>query len=94
MAESWTCIECEALFSDEDGDLDSRTCQKCLDSFESERLGSLKFFLKQKGGDPRNHAWHEVTETMFDLGGVGDEFFKKILSAKYSEETITKLLKG
>tara|TARA_R100001244_G_scaffold129174_1_gene100410 strand:- start:402 stop:704 length:303 start_codon:yes stop_codon:yes gene_type:complete len=100
MAEGFSCIECENLFDESDGDLDARTCQKCLDSFEDFtpshrlRLKSLRFFLKEKGGDPRNHAWHEVSETMFDLGGVDGEFFKKILSGKYSEETIAKLLKG
>ena len=57
-----------------------------------DRLESLRFFLKQRGGDPRNHDWHEVSETMFDIG-TDDEFFKKILSAKYSDETISKLLK-
>jgi hypothetical protein len=59
----------------------------------TDRLELLRFYLKQKGGDPRNHAWHEVSETMFDIG-TKDEFFKKILSAKYSDETIAKLLKG
>ena len=91
MAEGFSCIECENLFDESDGDLDSRTCQKCLDSFEDStprgdsawlrhrlRLRSLRFFLKQKGGDPRNHAWHEVSETMFDLGlAVGFDEYKR-----------------
>jgi hypothetical protein len=34
MAEHWICIECEGLFSDEDGDLDKRMCNKCLDEIE------------------------------------------------------------
>ena len=38
MAEHWTCIECEALFSDEDGDLDERMCNKCLDRIYAEGL--------------------------------------------------------
>ena len=38
MAEHWTCIECEALFSDEDGDLDERMCNKCIDIIYDESL--------------------------------------------------------
>ena len=35
-----------------------------------------RFYLKNKGGDPRNHEWHEVSETMFIIA-TEDEFFKK-----------------
>ena len=38
MAEHWTCIECEHLFDETDGDLDERMCNKCLDQIYEEHL--------------------------------------------------------
>ena len=39
MAEHWTCIECEALFSDEDGDIYEKImCNKCIDIIYDESL--------------------------------------------------------
>jgi hypothetical protein len=32
MAEEYTCIECENLYDDTDGDTDERMCNECLDS--------------------------------------------------------------
>ena len=74
MAESWTCIECESLFDASDGDLDERMCNVCLDDI----CIAKRFYLKQKGGDPRNYEWHEVSETMYDMA-TDDEFFKKLI---------------
>ena len=31
MAEEYTCIECENLYDDTDGDTDERMCDKCLE---------------------------------------------------------------
>ena len=31
MAEEYTCIECECLYDNTDGDTDERMCNKCLD---------------------------------------------------------------
>jgi len=31
MTEEYTCIECENLYDDTDGDTDERMCDKCLD---------------------------------------------------------------
>lgn len=31
MAEHWTCIECEELYDDTDGDTDERMCNQCID---------------------------------------------------------------
>jgi hypothetical protein len=31
MAEEYTCIECEHLYDDRDGNTEERTCNKCLD---------------------------------------------------------------
>ena len=31
MAEEYTCIECESLYDDSDGDTEERMCYKCLD---------------------------------------------------------------
>ena len=38
MAEHWTCIECENLYDDSDGDTDERMCHKCLDIIYDESL--------------------------------------------------------
>ena len=38
MAEHWTCIECENLYDDTDGDTDERMCNKCLDRIYAEGL--------------------------------------------------------
>lgn len=31
MAEEYTCIECENLYDDRDGDTKERMCYKCID---------------------------------------------------------------
>jgi len=38
MAEHWTCIECDHLYDDLDGDLDERMCNKCIDRIYDEGL--------------------------------------------------------
>jgi len=38
MAEEYTCIECENLYDDSDGDTDERMCRECLDRIYVERL--------------------------------------------------------
>jgi len=38
MSESYTCIECENLYDDTDGDTDERMCNKCLDNIYFEEL--------------------------------------------------------
>ena len=30
MAEEYTCIECENLYDDIDGDIEKRMCNKCI----------------------------------------------------------------
>ena len=37
MTEHWTCIECESLFDDTDGDTDKRMCSKCLNMIEKQK---------------------------------------------------------
>ena len=38
MSEEYTCIECENLYDDTDGDTDERMCNKCLDKIYFEEL--------------------------------------------------------
>jgi len=38
MTEEYTCIECENLYDDTDGDTDERMCDKCLDIIYDESL--------------------------------------------------------
>ena len=42
MAEHWTCIECENLYDDSDGDTDERMCHKCLDRIIEMREKEVK----------------------------------------------------
>jgi|TARA_R100001530_G_scaffold79823_1_gene55695 DNA-directed RNA polymerase subunit RPC12/RpoP len=42
MAEHWTCIECENLYDDSDGDTDERMCNKCLDRIIEMREKEVK----------------------------------------------------
>ena len=37
MAEEYTCIECEHLYDDRDGDTDERMCNKCLDMIKKQK---------------------------------------------------------
>jgi hypothetical protein len=38
MAEEYTCIECEYLYDETDGNTDKRMCDQCLILIESEEL--------------------------------------------------------
>ena len=38
MAEEYTCIECENLYDDSDGDTDERMCNRCIDRIYDEDL--------------------------------------------------------
>ena len=48
MAEEYTCIECENLYDNMDGDTDERMCNKCLNNFSSEE--ELTDMLDDKKG--------------------------------------------
>jgi hypothetical protein len=36
----YTCIECETLYDDTDGDLDERMCNRCIDQIYEEKAAS------------------------------------------------------
>ena len=36
MAEEYTCIECESLYDDSDGNTEERMCNKCIDKIYAE----------------------------------------------------------
>ena len=43
MAEEYTCIECENLYNDMDGDTDERLCNKCgCQIYEKQRNPNIK----------------------------------------------------
>jgi len=42
MAEYWTCIECEFPYDDDDGDVEERMCNKCIDKIYDESLDAKK----------------------------------------------------
>jgi len=48
MAEYWTCIECENLYDDTDGNTDERMCNKCLNSKYEYNLKQRAFYLSKK----------------------------------------------
>jgi len=46
----------------------------------------LKYYLKHKGGDPRNHSWREVGKYDFDKASEENYFKKEINNAKQSSK--------
>ena len=70
MAEHWTCIECENLYDNTDGDTDERMCNKCLDRIYAEGLerqskervksvmGKVDKFINWVKGERRNPDIH------------------------------------
>ena len=46
----------------------------------------MKYYLKYKGGDPRNHSWREVTEYDFDKANKENFFKKEIIDAEQRSE--------
>ena len=42
----------------------------------------MKYYIKYRGGDPRNHSWREVTEYDFNEASKKDYFKKEINDAK------------
>ena len=41
----------------------------------------MKYYIKYRGGDPRNHTWREVTEYDFDKANKENFFKKEIIDA-------------
>jgi len=46
----------------------------------------LRYYLKHKGGDPRNHSWREVGKYDFDKASEENYFKKEINNAKQSSK--------
>ena len=42
---------------------------------------SNRYYLKHKGGDPRNHSWREVGEEEYN-NASGDQFIKKVTESE------------
>ncbi len=47
----------------------------------------IRYFIKLKGGDPRNHSWREVGEEKFRRARDG-KYFKKELAIELDEDLI------
>ena len=60
----------------------SELCDGCLnyDLTEWVTLPS-RYYLKHKGGDPRNHNWREVGEEEYD-NASDDQFIKKVTESE------------
>ena len=52
MSEEFTCIECETLYDDTDGDTDERMCNECLDKIYGDEPDDVirPNFIKQVDG--------------------------------------------
>ena len=52
MSEEFTCIECETLYYDTDGDTDERMCNECLDKIYGDEPDDVirPNFIKQVDG--------------------------------------------
>ena len=83
------CSMCNVIFDDEivlnQINAEIRLCDGCLvgtgpadpDYWIMEHCsGSIHFFLKNKGGDPRNHSWREVSVDKYIIADR-QSFFKK-----------------
>ena len=64
MAEEYTCIECENLYDDTDGDTDERMCNECLNKERRDpniRRSSTKHYpdwdIKNKKYITRKRKW-------------------------------------
>jgi len=42
----------------------------------------VKYYLKRRGGDPRNHSWREVTDYDFNKANKEDYFKKEVDNAE------------
>jgi len=42
----------------------------------------VKYYLKRRGGDPRNHSWREVIEYDFNKANKEDYFKKEVDNAE------------
>jgi hypothetical protein len=56
MAEEYTCIECEHLYDDRDGDTEERMCNKCLNYIYRYKVFTLELDIKNK----ENHWWAKL----------------------------------
>ena len=72
--EEYTCIECENLYDDRDGDTDERMCNKCL-NMKNEKYQKVKvphihrrgYIIMEKTGEPttadeHNEKWLDEKE--------------------------------
>ena len=46
----------------------------------------MRYYIKYRGGDPRNHSWREVTEYDFNKASKEDYFKKEVDNAKQGSE--------
>tara|TARA_R100000781_G_scaffold29742_1_gene21844 strand:- start:583 stop:768 length:186 start_codon:yes stop_codon:yes gene_type:complete len=43
---------------------------------------NVKYYLKRRGGDPRNHSWREVADYDFNKANKEDYFKKEVDNAE------------
>ena len=90
MSEEYTCIECENLYDDTDGDTDERMCNKCLDQsnqYENVVLKDFDLFAHfvAKGMTPRESVMEMIEHnqdmlfTRFYLQGIIDKIDESMI---------------
>jgi hypothetical protein len=60
MAEEYTCIECEHLYDDSDGNIEKKICNKCLKSIKAYN----NFLLETEMDKLRKSWWVRLGKTL------------------------------
>ena len=92
MSEEYTCIECENLYDDRDGDTDERMCNKCLDQsnqYENVVLKDFDLFAHfvAKGMTPRESVMEMIEHnqdmlfTRLYLQGIIDKIDESMIKS-------------
>ena len=91
MAEYWTCIECENLYDDTDGDTDERMCNRCLEEITNQEYSyteDRKRVADRSVGKIRKMAIYEEATREECLEGVIYEMSAKIDELKLTLDMV------
>ena len=99
MAEEYTCIECENLYDNTDGDTDERMCNKCLDQsnqYENVVLKDFDLFAHfvAKGMTPRESVMEMIEHnqdmlfTRLYLQGIIDKIDESMIKSNRRKPNI------
>ena len=66
--QGYTCIECECLYDDTDGDTEKRMCNKCLDKISKENTKKNITDLKDKINKLNEYCKYSLSITYYTNG--------------------------